>query len=166
VRRSARCSTLTKQSLKLIKKSTNQSPRAWGCARGNVLGERGGEAAQATPGDHAAEGRGRAQRAARTGARTATRRGPGQPRRGGAKGPRRGAGGATPPGAEATMGEPRAGARGHRAEGLQGACALGRRRGHAWKGRGMKRKMERERRREGRGSHLGDPSPAITVSKT
>jgi hypothetical protein len=44
-----RRSTLTKQSLKLIK-TKNQSPHAWGCARGNALGERGGcEAAQAAP---------------------------------------------------------------------------------------------------------------------
>jgi hypothetical protein len=52
-RRSARRSTLTKQSLKLIK-TKNPSPRAWGCARGNALGERGArgraEATRAAPG--------------------------------------------------------------------------------------------------------------------
>jgi hypothetical protein len=83
VRRSARRSTLTKHSLKLIK-TKNQSPRAGGCARRNALGERGarGRAARGprgTPpgaGTAAREGaRGRARGAAGGRARRGEERG-------------------------------------------------------------------------------------------
>jgi hypothetical protein len=118
---------LTKQSLKLIK-TKNQSPRVWGCARGNALGERGARSragrAEATraalrhaqgphTGSHAAEATGprarglgdRAAGAEGRGAAAHRGHGEGATRRG------RAAGGATLPGAARrgrAAGEPRA----------------------------------------------------------
>jgi hypothetical protein len=145
-RRSTRHNTLTKQSLKLIK-TKNPSPRAWGCARGNALGERGGARprrghtsragmrAGTALGVHAAEGRGLAP-------------GPGRPRARGL-------------GSRAARGP------GAAREGLHGGAHIGEKKGaRAGKGRGG-RGRGRERG-DGRGGELtsGIQIPAITVSKT